>query len=307
MPGWNDVLSEIQVAAAWDPFKVVRQRYLKKLSDLLGGRNIISYYSGWLQKPGILESSLLNEDKNAFMTMLHTMDRKKGLDLIIHTPGGDLCACESIVDYLKMMFGKNIRAIVPQLAMSAGTMMSCACNKIVMGKESSLGPIDPQLGGLPAQAVLEEFERAAQEIKKEPSRIAVWQPIISKYHPSYLVECEKSIIYAKQLCEKWLKENMFDKDSSKASIVANALSDHKSSKTHSRQFNVLQCKEMGLKIESLESIKPNKNITEEPKDVVQDTVLTIHHAYMHTFANTNCFKIVENHLGVDISSRLRNR
>ena len=42
------------------------------------------------------------------------------------------------------MFGTDIRAIVPQLALSAGTMVALACKEIIMGKHSSLGPIDPQ-------------------------------------------------------------------------------------------------------------------------------------------------------------------
>lgn len=73
------------------------------------------------------------------MTVIHQLDRNKGLDLILHTPGGDTAATESIVDYLHNMFGNNIRAIVPQLAMSAGTMIACSCKEIIMGLQSSLG------------------------------------------------------------------------------------------------------------------------------------------------------------------------
>ena len=37
------------------------------------------------------------------MSVIHKMERKKGLDLILHTPGGDVAATESLVDYLKEM------------------------------------------------------------------------------------------------------------------------------------------------------------------------------------------------------------
>jgi ClpP class serine protease len=63
------------------------------------------------------------------------------------------------------MFDDNIRAIVPQIAMSAGTMLACSCQWILMGKHSNLGPIDPQLSGIPAHGVLAEFKRALEEIK----------------------------------------------------------------------------------------------------------------------------------------------
>ncbi|MHB1126932.1 MAG: hypothetical protein ACYC2T_08230 [Bacillota bacterium] len=52
------------------------------------------------------------------------MDRSKGLDLILHTPGGEIAATESLVDYLRSMFGSDIRAIVPQIAMSCGLWVS---------------------------------------------------------------------------------------------------------------------------------------------------------------------------------------
>jgi ClpP class serine protease len=67
---------------------------------------------------------ITDEDKNGFMMAVHKLDRTKGLDLFLHTPGGSISSTQSIVDYLHKMFGKNIRAIVPQIAMSAGTMIA---------------------------------------------------------------------------------------------------------------------------------------------------------------------------------------
>ena len=77
------------------------------------------------------------------MTCIHGMDCSKGLDLVLHTPGDSPAAAEAIVNNLRAKFGKDIRVIVPQLAMSAGTMIACSAKQIIMGKQSSLGPIDP--------------------------------------------------------------------------------------------------------------------------------------------------------------------
>lgn len=134
-----------------------------------------------------MDAMVNDKDKNAFMVNIHKMDRSKGLDLILHTPGGDLAAAESIVDYLHSMFGKNIRAIIPQISMSAGTLIALSCKEIMMGKQSNLGPIDPQMGGVPCQAVLDEFEQAKKDIKVNPSSAPLWQVIVSKYHPTFLV------------------------------------------------------------------------------------------------------------------------
>ncbi|MBM6683707.1 ATP-dependent Clp protease proteolytic subunit [Collinsella intestinalis] len=70
---------------------------------------------------------------NGFMNAIFGMDREKGLDLILHTPGGEIAAAEAIVNYLRSCFS-DITAIIPQLAMSAGTMIACACNQVVMGR-----------------------------------------------------------------------------------------------------------------------------------------------------------------------------
>lgn len=172
MPSWHSILEEIRKQGS--THDIIRREYLTKLYRLTG-RNVIVYYSGWLQKPGIQGSHVDDADKNGFMTAVHQLDRSKGLDLILHTPGGETAATESLVDYLYLMFGTNIRAIIPQIALSAGTMIACACREIIMGKHSSLGPIDPQLfGNISAHGIIEEFKRAHDEIKTDLSKIPVW-------------------------------------------------------------------------------------------------------------------------------------
>jgi ClpP class serine protease len=121
MPNWKDVLEEHQEIQRTSQFAIdiIRRKYLKQLYEYTN-RNVIAYYSGFLSKPGILQSDINDEDKNGFMMAVHKLDRNRGLDLILHTPGGSIAATESVVDYLHKMFGGNIRAIVPQIAMSAG-------------------------------------------------------------------------------------------------------------------------------------------------------------------------------------------
>ena len=155
MPNWHEIGQEIGISGS--TFDIVRRKYLKKLSEYTS-RNTIIYYSGWLQKDSLAGIEINDSDKNGFMTAIDGLDRTKGLDLILHTPGGDIAATESIVDYLHNMFETDIRVVIPQLAMSAGTMIACAAKEIIMGKQSNLGPIDPQLFGMSAHGVLEEFK-----------------------------------------------------------------------------------------------------------------------------------------------------
>ena len=293
MPNWNALLDEARaVGGSWD---VIRKKYLKSLNKLTG-RNIIAYYSGWLQKrdiipvPNFSGFSLNDSDKNGFMSAIHELDRTKGLDLILHTPGGDMAATESLVDYLRSMFGTNIRAIIPQLAMSAGTMISCSCNQIIMGKHSSLGPIDPQFGGLPAHGIIEEFNRAKQEIQATPILAHLWQPIIAKYSPALLGECDKAVRWAEDIVKEWLITGMFSADGNpdeKATRVIQELGDHALTKSHSRHISIKKASEIGLNVVSLED-----------NGKLQDAVLTIHHAFIQSLAETPAVKIIENHNGI---------
>lgn len=289
MPSWHQLLGEIKTKGS--TYDVIRRSYLKKLNRLTK-RNVILYYSGWLQKPGMPGIEVNDADKNGFMTVIHGLDRSKGLDLILHTPGGDTAATESIVDYLHSMFGNDIRAIVPQLAMSAGTMIACACKEIVMGKQSSLGPIDPQFGGIAAHGIVEEFKRAFQEIKDDPAAIPLWQPIIAKYNPTLIGECEKAIQWSNEMAKEWLASGMLkltkEKDpQKKATEIAKDLSDHALTKSHARHLSAEKCKSIGLNVVMLEDDKR-----------LQDAVLTVHHACVHTLASTPAFKLIENHSGV---------
>jgi ClpP class serine protease len=126
MPNWNEIFIEIQQQSLQHQTQsllatnVVRHKYLAALHKKTN-RNVIAYYSGWLSKPGVGLSEINDEDKAGFMTTVHKLDRKLGLDLILHTPGGGIAATQSIVAYLQKMFGRDIRAFVPQIAMSAGT------------------------------------------------------------------------------------------------------------------------------------------------------------------------------------------
>lgn len=292
MPTFSDILNEANATGSGSD--VVRRKYIHELHKLTG-RNVIVYYSGWLQKPIPELASLLqvnDNDKNGFMATIHQLDRTLGLDLVLHTPGGDTAATESLVQYLRQMFGTNIRAFIPQLAMSAGTMIALSCREIFMGKESNLGPIDPQIGTIPAHGVIEEFKRAAKEIqaaadvKEHAAKIAVWQPIIAKYNPTLIGQCQQAITWSSDIVTDWLKTGMFQGEADapqKAKKIVDELGSHALTKSHARHIHFDRLKELGVKVSRLE---------EDQK--LQDAVLTVHHACTHTLTHTPAVKIIEN-------------
>ena len=292
MPTWNDIAAEI--AKTGTTHDSVRRRYLTRLSARTK-RNTIIYYSGWLQKQDLFRQQqvefILNDaDKNGFMATIHKMDRAKGLDLVLHTPGGDMAATESLVDYLRSMFGSNVRAIVPQIAMSGGTMIALACREIIMGKHSNLGPIDPQLGGVPAHAIKEEFDKALKEVASSPQTAPIWQVVVSKYGAAQIGESVKVIAWAEQMTREWLKTGMFagaaDADA-KADRVLQELADHAITKSHARHISLIAAQAIGINAVALEA-----------DQALQDAVLSVHHAAILTLNMTPAIKIIENDAGI---------
>ncbi len=146
------------------------------------------------------------------MSVIHGMDYSKGLTLIMHTPGGVTNATETIVSYLRSKFS-YIEVIVPTFAMSAGTMISLAADKIIMGRQSQLGPIDPQMpaGGriVSAIAILDQFERAKKEISEDREQAHLWAPILPSLGPALLQEAQNAIDYSEQIVTDWLEKYMF--------------------------------------------------------------------------------------------------
>lgn len=291
MPNWMEVSRAIENAP--DPLNVLRKEYLSTMCKYTG-RNIIAYYSAFLQKPNIAQTAIDDNDKNAFMQAVCGLNREKGLDLILHTPGGNIVATESLVFYLKQIFGKDIRVFVPQIAMSAGTMIALSAKEIVMGKHSNLGPIDPQYGGMSCAGILDEFNEALKAVKEDPNNALIWKLIIGKYHPTFVGDCKNAIEWSEHMVKDWLMDNMFfntKNKENKANKVVAFLSSHNETYSHSRHIHSDDLLKLGLKIRSLETLDSRK--MDNCKDL-QDCVLTLHHIYMQTLANSNALKIVEN-------------
>lgn len=75
------------------------------------------------------------------------------IDLVIHTPGGLVLAAMQIARAVEAHPAK-VAVYVPVYAMSGGTLIALAADEIVLGEFSVLGPIDPQILGLPAASIV---------------------------------------------------------------------------------------------------------------------------------------------------------
>lgn len=295
MPAWGELLAELQPRTDASG-KVIpalscdglRQKYISALSAKTG-RNVVAYYSGWL-KPGKTQNIDINDsDITGFMNALKGLDATKGLDLILHTPGGNPTATEGIVKYLHSKFGNDIRVIVPQMAMSAGTMLACSAKSIIMGKHSCLGPIDPQYGGVPAYNIVNEFKEAKSDLDQNPQAKTYWELQLKKYPAAFFYSVVDSINLSSALVSDWLTEYMFEgedpkKASQKVKTIVGKL--NANNKSHSRHFTFDFCKNLGLNVEALEADQE-----------LQELVLSVHHAFVITIDATPATKIIENQTG----------
>ncbi len=295
MPSWNDLLH--QLASHKDPkegskwLNTKQAEVLSAISKLRNNRNVIFYASAFLQKPQAPAFSLQisHEDINGFMSVMNGMDWSKNLTLILHTPGGITNAAETIVEYLIQKF-KNIEVIIPTFAMSAGTMISLASQNIIMGRQSQLGPIDPQLpiSGrfVSAKAIQSQFDKAKEEILSDVNTAPVWAPVLQSLGPALLQEARDALEYGEEMVARWLENRMFNglpdayDKSLKVSKYFNRSADHKS---HGRRINREEAKSQGLNIEELEI---NQNL--------QDAVLTAYHLITIVFEKSPASKIICN-------------
>lgn len=285
MPSWNAIFDSIQ------PMNAIECQKKKFFSNLVHytKRNCIVYFSSWQQKvnvPGLY--SIEDDDRNGFMNALHGLDKEKGLDLILHTPGGDLAATQAIVDYLYTFFKGDIRVIVPHTAMSAGTMIACSAKEIIMGKHSNLGPIDPQINNMPAYEYLNLLDQAMEDISKN-NNLAYWSMILNKYPPTFFGVCKNAIGVSKKYVSQWLSRLMLKDEKPEAvTKTVDYLSDYNYHLQHNSRLSMAELqKNTCLKIVELE---------EDQK--LQDYVLSLYHCYQIMAGSSNCTKIIENHKSI---------
>jgi hypothetical protein len=295
---WQELQNEIVQAqqqyqgAALDH---VRRRAYKAFADITGRPLLI--YATAFQNPvkganfGQLMSIDLT-DKDGFQEIVDGLSGKK-VDVLIHSPGGSAEATESIVAILRSKFS-DVRFIITGAAKSAATMLSMSGNSILISTAGELGPIDPQisLGGnfTPAGSLKEEFDKAAAEITEDPQRLPVWLPILEKYPPALLTQCDNFIQLAQDLVAEWLEAYMFKGDSKKkekASKIAAYLADEKNTLSHARRIDSQTLTKLGVKTE----------IAEQQPMNFQEALRKVHLSVSMTLDFSDAVKIYENSEG----------
>jgi hypothetical protein len=295
MPSWNDLVDELESQPDQEKEDWVNRRIhtaLGEISRIRGGRHILFYGSAFLQKPHLTGQYLqiTHEDINGFMSCIYGMDWSKGLTLLLHSPGGVTNATETIVAYLSSKF-QDIEVVIPTYAMSAGTMISLAANRLIMGRQSQLGPIDPQMPVqqrfVSAQAIVDQFERAKADVLNNRDLAHVWAPVLQSLGPALLQEARNALDYAESIVAEWLEKRMFAgvknplSRKKKARQTARYFNDATIHKSHGRRIDRDEARAQGVLVEDLEE-----------NQLLQEAVLTAYHVQTIIFEKTPVAKIL---------------
>lgn len=225
-------------------------------------RRLIVYAADFKKGNPLVPPTIEPEDKTGFSDLIEGLEDQP-LDILIHSPGGSVEAVEQLVSMLRANFG-DIRFIVPDRAMSAATLMCLAGDSILMDERSFLGPIDPQIqitfpdGGsvrLPAQTIMDGFDRAQEAISKDETAFRVFLPWLDRFGP-FVQVCQNAMDLSIELATKWLAQYMLkarENAQKQAVDIAAYLSDHNLHKSHARPISISDATEKGLQIIDLRS------------------------------------------------------
>ncbi|GIX07103.1 MAG: hypothetical protein KatS3mg115_1506 [Candidatus Poribacteria bacterium] len=178
-------------------------------------------------------------DSEEVLRAIRLTDPEVPIDLIVHTPGGLALAALQIARAIKDHPGQ-VTVFVPHYAMSGGTLIALAADRIIMSEHAVLGPVDPQLGHYPAVSLLSVLKKKPIEQIEDETLILADQ-------------AEKAIRQVRESVRKLLTGTL---PPEQADQVAQMLSEGRW--THDHPITVQDLKEMGLPVS-----------TEMPVEVMQ--------------------------------------
>jgi len=254
---WHDFLENAkqsnQILSGKDLLELRKTCY--KEIEKYRERPLLVYATKFLEKlPPDVPNFIDISDVDGFTDLINSINGKK-VDVLLHSPGGQADATERIVGILRNKFDE-VNFLVPHSAYSAATMLALSGNNIFLHPSAVLGPIDPQINGVPTRSIKNGFEKVKKKISEEgPESLPAYIPLIEKYSIDLLELCEDSEKLAKKLVETWLKEYMFKGEENKyIKEATDFFSNYDEHLTHSRPFSFNKLSSLNLKIELADNV-----------------------------------------------------
>ena len=217
-------------------------------------------------------------------------DKRTTIAVILDTLGGTAEVVERMVDVIRHHYDE-VDFLIPDRAMSAGTIFAMAGNRIFMSYFSGLGPIDPQVEKdgrfFPALGYLTQYERLCEKAANRELNTAELI-LLEKLELVELYEFEQARELSHELLTNWLSTYKFkdwnthsstgkpvtdEEKVQRAEEVASVLSNNERWHSHARTIsrNTLRS-ELRLKIENFEDIPGLSVAIDEYVGLIKDYV-----------------------------------
>ena len=176
-----------------------------------------------------VQQSIGIDDSEAVLRAIRFTPPEQPIDIILHTPGGMVLAAEQIAKALAERKGK-VTVFVPHYAMSGGTLIALAADEIVMDPNAVLGPVDPQIGDMPAASIVRAVEvKGPQHVDDDTLMVADI--------------AQKARLQVTEFVAQLLRKHM---DERQSLVLAAVLSEGRW--THDYPITVEMCRAVGLKM-----------------------------------------------------------
>jgi len=230
-----------------------RKALYEKIEKIID-RPVISLCTSF-RYPVMLEDS----DADMLEGVLRACDHKKGLALLISSPGGVGLTAERIITICRSYSATGeYSALVPAKAKSAATMICLGASEIIMGNTSELGPIDPQMSVLEDDRVkrfslynvVKSYETLFGKAVKEKGHLEPYLQQLSNYDEREISEFRTELSLAEDIAVRALQSGMLKtlpaKDIRKK--ISIFLIPEKRAKVHARPINAADALSCGLNI-----------------------------------------------------------
>lgn len=235
--------------------------------------------------------------------------KRKKLAVILQTTGGSIEVAERIANLFRHHY-KYVKFIIPNYAMSAGTVLVMSGDDIYMDYYSVLGPIDPQIEKsgtkelIPALGYLEYYKRLIERSREGLLTTAELAYLVQRFDPAELYQYEQARELSQTLLKEWLVKYKFknwkktekhkktvtrEMKNDRASKIADLLSETGEWHSHSRgiSMDVLN-KKVKLKIEDFcKDVDLTERIRSYYKLLVDYMFRRGHHIVVHTKGKYN--------------------
>lgn len=169
------------------------------------------------------DSTMLKSDADKIYNAATTFKKDKPILLILYSGGGVPGSAYLIGKLCREYSNGKLVIVIPRFAKSAATLLCCAANEIHMGSLSELGPIDPQINGMPALGLKNSIEHIAELVTENPTSSDMFAKYLQlSIEPIQIGYYERVAESAMQYAENLLnthKENL----PKSANLIANEL------------------------------------------------------------------------------------